>query len=409
MKRPEFNEKSLVKIVNKSNPYYGKRAVVKSLMAHIHDENLEDVNWFNPIKERDRLIKAYEGGIELDWAVEVDMPSIYTGEMTNFLFLADEVELVQHKFVDIQAIRESDVDLGDGVVRKNNIGAFEVGDHIQISEKIDGANASVAWCPEENKLEVFSRTNLLDSSSDLRGFKSFIETRVSNCFDFSKYPRLVFFGEWCVRHHIVYDSSWENVWRLYDVWDKDSNSYLPQSRVKELANEIGVEYIHVLYDGPFVSWEHCRSFMRKNTYGKVQEGIVVKNQDKLTNDEKTSKGPSYIKIVNDEFKESIVKRKRDKTIDPIVQKEMDDAKELMAGIVTEARVRKMILKFVDEGLLPTEIKPNHMEIIAKNLGGRMFEDLMKEETEIMSKAGTYAGRFCSSISMDFAKKIVIGG
>ena len=153
--------------------------------------------------------------------------------------------------------------------------------------------------------------------------------------------------------------------------------------------------------------EHCRSFLHKNTYGDKQEGIVVKNQDKLDSDKKM--GPAYIKIVNEEFKESIVKQKRNKTIDPVVQKEMDDAKALISGVVTEARVRKMILKFVDEGLIPSAIKPNHMGIIAKNLGKRIFEDLMKEEPEVMTSAGVYSGKFCSSLSIEIARKIVIGG
>ena len=405
MKRPRFDVEAIVKVVSKESPFYGKRGVVTALLAKDANEPSHEV-WFDVNLEKDKLRKAYADGVDLEWMVDVNVEM--DGEKKkHIMFLANEVETVQHKFVDIQAIRETDIDLGDGVIRANNVGAFEVGDHIQISEKIDGANASIAWCPEENRLEVFSRTNLLDVSDGLRGFKSFIETKVANRFDFSKYPRLVFFGEWCVRHHIVYSSGWENVWRLYDVWDKDANAYLQQSKVKELADEIGVEYIHVLYDGPFVSWEHCRSFLHKNTYGDTQEGIVVKNQDKLDSEKKN--GPAYIKIVNDEFKETIVKQKRDKTIDPIVQKEMDDAKELMVGIVTEARVRKMILKFVDEGLIPSDIKPNHMGIIAKNIGKRMFDDLMKEENEVMSKAGTYAGKFCSSISLEFARKIVVGG
>lgn len=404
MKRPEFDVKANVKVVNTKSPLYGKRGTVTALLAR--DANaLPHETWINVNVEKEKLRKWYEDGIELAWMVDVNVNA--DGEKTHVFFAAEDVETVQHKFVDIQAIRETDVDLGNGVVRQNNVGAFEVGDHIQISEKIDGANSSIAWCPEDNCLEIFSRTNLLNGADGLRGFKSFIETKVANKFDFSKYPRFVFFGEWCVRHHIVYASGWDNVWRLYDVWDKDANAYLPQSKVKELANEIGVEYIHVLYDGPFVSWEHCRSFMHKNTYGDFQEGVVVKNQDKLTFEKKL--GPAYIKIVNDEFKESMVKAPRDKTIDPVVQREMDDAKALISSVVTEARVRKMILKFVDEGLVPSDIKPQNMGVIAKNLGKRMFEDLMKEEPEVMSNAGTYSGKFCASISIDIAKKIVLGG
>ena len=53
----------------------------------------------------------------------------------------EQIACIQKKFIDIEHIREEDIYLGNGVVRRSNVGAFEVGDQIQISEKIDGANA----------------------------------------------------------------------------------------------------------------------------------------------------------------------------------------------------------------------------------------------------------------------------
>ena len=156
MKRPRFDVEATVKVVSKESPFYGKRGVVTALLAKDVNEPSHEV-WFDVNLEKDKLRKAY--GVDLEWMVDVNVEM--DGEKKkHIMFSANSVETVQHKFVDIQAIRETDVDLGNGVFRSNNVGAFEVGDHIQISEKIDGANASIAWCPEDNCLEVFSDSAL---------------------------------------------------------------------------------------------------------------------------------------------------------------------------------------------------------------------------------------------------------
>ena len=64
------------------------------------------------------------------------------------------------------------------------------------------------------------------------------------------------------RHRVPYPEKYLNIWIMYDVYDLKADGYLPQKQVKALAAEVGVPYIHVLYDGPFVDWDHCRSFMR---------------------------------------------------------------------------------------------------------------------------------------------------
>ena len=145
--------------------------------------------------------------------------------------------------------------------------------------------------------------------------------------------------------------------------------------------------------------------MDKKTYGGIeQEGIVVKNQTKLDAD---IRAPKYLKIVNDAFKESMAKKEK-KEVDPEVQKEMDNAKSLMASIVTEARVHKAILKLVDEGILPAELTPKCMGTVMKNLPAMIWNDVVKEENETVSAAGAYAGKFCSGLVAEHAKKLIIG-
>lgn len=241
----------------------------------------------------------------------------------NASFKPEQLDSIQKKFIDIEHIREEDIDLGNGVIRSNNIAAFEVGDVIQITEKIDGSNASIAWNEDEDKLEVFSRTNLLDGADGLRGFKPYVdlfatEEKLKKLK--LKYYDCVIFGEWLVSHKCQYDNSCYNHWYVYDVWSKSLKNWFPQHTVKAICEDLGLEYVHTLYEGPFISWDHCKSFMHANSYGNSQEGIVVKNQTKL--DRSDIRWPKYLKIVNDEFKESMVKKQKAKRlIDPAQLKE----------------------------------------------------------------------------------------
>ena len=317
----------------------------------------------------------------------------------------EQIACIQKKFIDIEHIREEDIDLGNGVVRRSNVGAFEVGDQIQISEKIDGANASIAYNADEGKLEVFSRTNLLDGADGLRGFKAFVELKFKPD-EFKAFPDYVIFGEWCISHKCRYDQSWYNMWRVYDIWDKSKKNYLSQDAVKAFCKEHDIEYIHVLYEGPFESWAHCRQFMDVKSYGGIeQEGIVVKNQTKLDRDD--IRYPKYLKIVNDAFKESMVKKEK-KHIDPEQAKLDAENMAKMESIVTDVRVKKLVMKCVDEGIVPAELEPKHIGTLMKALPKMAFDDIVKEEPEVVKTVGAPSGKLCSMLVAKHVKALVLG-
>ena len=188
--------------------------------------------------------------------------------------------------------------------KNKNTWAFEPGDHIVIQIKIDGSNASVRYDPETGKLAAFSRKQQIVRTKDVDATSKFLDyVDTLDAEKFQKYPDYVFFGEWMTRHRVPYPEKYLNIWIMYDVYDLKADGYLPQKQVKALAAEVGVPYIHVLYDGPFVDWDHCRSFMRitKYTDGDCEEGIIVKNMSKLNNPD--SRAPFVLKIVNEKFSE----------------------------------------------------------------------------------------------------------
>ena len=404
MKRPNFNEKTEVKVIDKERVGYGQRGVIVRLGVTIDGGPTLD-----PAADKETVKQAYADGLEpkMEWSALVRFK-----DGDECWFKADELEPVQKKFIDIDYIREDDLVIGkkeDGTdaVRPKNTGAFEPGDLISITTKIDGANASIAWDETTGKLEIFSRTNLLDQPGALRGFYDYVKTEIEPKLDLSKHPNLVIFGEWCISHTCKYDKEWYNKWRVYDIWDKSQNSYWGQDMVKSFCKKLGLEYVEELYYGPFISWDHCRSFLSKSTaYGPEQEGIVIKNQSKLYSEDRHS--PAYLKIVNERFKESQHSKKEKKPLDPEAEAAKAEAAKLAASIVTEARVRKLILKLVDEGLIPAELQPKDMGAVMKQLPKLCFSDCLKEEPETVKQLGESAGKFIAAETAKQARKIVIG-
>lgn len=414
MKRPVFNEKTEVKVINKNSTRYGKRGIVVHLDAVLADGTL--LNASDP-NNKEKLKTAYEEDTVANWGALIKFVDEYAD--AEVWFAASEIEIVQHKFIDIDYIREEDIVLGqkpDGTphIRPKNTGAFEVGDIISITTKIDGANSSIAWDETTGKLEIFSRTNLLDSPGALRGFYDYIKTNVEPKIpwnELSLKQNLVFFGEWCVGHTVQYNKDWYNKWRIYDIYDKSIGQYWCQDLVKSFCRQYGLEYVEELYYGPFISWDHCRSFIGKSTaYGPTQEGIVIKNQSKLFKED--VRGPVYIKIVDEKFKEHMAnKGHKQKEVDPEKQAALAKATELVESVVTEARVRKMICKLMDEGQLPSEIQPKDMGSVMKLLPKLIYDDVLKEEKETFDAASALVesvGKLISTTTAKHARNIVVG-
>ena len=422
MKSPDFQEKTEVKVktrgkyeyvrvggVERRTDMYGWRGRVTKITGLKDRPELAGTG-----RRYEEVEKPYTPENYPDtWWVDVSLksPADGTEYVVTFDDWESQLEPVQHKFIDIDYIREEDRVIGkkeDGTdaIRPKNAGAFEPGDLISITTKIDGANASIAWDETTGKLEVFSRTNLLEQPGSLRGFYDYVKTEIEPKADWSAYSDFVFFGEWCVKHSVAYNPEWYNKWRVYDIWCKSAGCYVSQERVKATCRQLGLEYIEELYYGPFISWDHCRSFLKKSTaYGPGQEGVVVKNQDKLAAEGRAA--PAYIKIVNDEFKESHkVKAKREPTPEEAAAKERGTT--LAASVATEARVRKIILKLVDEGILPAELGPKDMGTVMKHLAKRVFDDILKEEPETVKAIGAGAGKFIAAEAAKQARKIVIG-
>lgn len=287
---------------------------------------------------------------------------------------------------------------------KSNTKGFEVGDIIQITEKVDGSNASIRYDSETGKLECFSRRYQLKYDLTLSGFWHYVQGL--NPDDYKDTSNYIIFGEWTgIRNAITYNPESCGKWYVFDIFDIETGHYLSQSEVKKFAKEHRLTYVHVLYEGEFISWEHCKSFSTKSAYGDTIEGIVVKNQTKLYDTNK--KGPSVLKIVNEGFSE--IKKGQSKNDDNLERaKAIEQAQNVVDMVVTKRRVEKELHKMRDDGILPEQITPKHMGLIAKILPSRIYDDCVKEAKELVMSGGEQFGKVCKSKTMDYAREIILG-
>lgn len=310
----------------------------------------------------------------------------------------------QKTYMDIEAARLEDTEF-----KASNVMGFKVGEHIQITTKVDGSNASVAYDIETGDVISYSRTKQLDFNNTLNGFYNYVQGKTP---DFkwwfeANHQDMVIFGEWNLGCNKIKNYKPEfahNCWIVYDVYNKTISRYLSQQEVREICEDLDLTYIHVLYDGEFKSWEHVMSFLENDGYyGETQEGIVVKSADRL--DSNDSREPYYVKIVSEAFKESMKHSKREKTAEEIGARE--NSEKIVNSIVTQRRVEKALEKLRDAGELPAQITPQDMGAVAKVLPKFVYEDCLKEEKEAVLAAGEYFGKMCGSRVMQIARSLII--
>jgi hypothetical protein len=277
--------------------------------------------------------------------------------------------------------------------------AFKPGEQITISEKIDGSNASF-----DGGLSAFSRRKVLDAENTLNGFYGFVQSLDAAKVKEVLGENLIVFGEWLVKHTVKYPEDKMHKFYAFDVWNKETEQYLPWNEAKKVIAELGLNTAPIFYEGPFTSWEDIQKFVGKTEMGAEPcgEGIVIKSQDRLDN--RSSNTPAYVKIVDARFSE-VKGQKEQKQIDPekLAAKQAQEA--LAATIVTERRVEKLLQKMVEDGVIPADWDEHDMGTIAKNLPKAMYADCVKEEPETVAQVENF-GKIAAGISMKLVKGLI---
>ena len=299
----------------------------------------------------------------------------------------------QKKYVDIERLKDK------------YAMAFKTGEHITVSEKIDGANASIRYDAETGSLVAFSRRQRLTEDNNLQGFYVYVLTLDPvKWADATSNGRYIVFGEWLVKHTIKYPDELLRNFYVFDVWDTEIEQYVPWFLTHQIAQALGLKTVPIFYDGEFTSWEDLYAFVGRTEMQAepTGEGIVIKSQDRLDN--KFSGTPAYVKIVAKEFSE-VHQSKPQKEIDPAKIAAKQAAEAQAEAIVTQRRVEKTIQKFVEDNLIREDWDEKDLGAIAKILPRAVYEDCVKEEPETVAQIENF-GKLCAQVAMKHARNLV---
>lgn len=249
------------------------------------------------------------------------------------------------------------------------------GDIISITEKIDGANASFRIDEtNEEGISCYSRNKPLGKDNTLNGFYNWV---VNNIMPIKNKlnSNYIYYGEWLVKHKVQYKQECYNNFYMFSIWDVEKEEYLSDEVVISEAKRLGLTTTNYFYIGKYVSYDHLMSFVGKSDMTLLRntgEGIVVKN---VNYKDKFGK-QVFVKLVSEAFCEV---QKQKKPRNPNVDNELIS---IIMSVLTKARVEKMLYKLVDEGELKSDYAIEDMRIILKLLGVNIYDDIMKEESDL---------------------------
>jgi len=183
---------------------------------------------------------------------------------------------------------------------------------VHIQEKIDGANGQVYF--HEDYLYVGKRSGVVGKTNsysftiidEFRGFpKTIFQNKAYKNF-FLKYPYLRLYGEWLVKHTVIYSP--ENLKRfwIFDVYNDKEERFLKYEEYIPILEEFHLDFIPVIEIKQNPTMQELLDMVKvknkipKSSFGaETIEGLVYKNYDFVNRYGRCV----YMKAVTKDFRE----------------------------------------------------------------------------------------------------------
>lgn len=136
------------------------------------------------------------------------------------------------------------------------------GRHVVIEEKVDGANCGVSY-DNEYRQRLQSRGHYLTGGKRERHFDlfkqwaGFLEDQMLDRLE----DRYVQYGEWMYAKHTEFYDLLPHYFMEFDIYDRQTETFLDTSRRIELLNGLPIEHVLVLFEGELESIEHLASLL----------------------------------------------------------------------------------------------------------------------------------------------------
>lgn len=254
-------------------------------------------------------------------------------------------------------------------------------DMIVVEEKVDGGNGSM-WL-EEDGIHFGSRNNDLTSGKNEKIFamqqiklKEHLKQLEEKGINLN--PDYIYYFEWMAKHTIIYTEApyviGFDIRLKHSMCSEDYGLFMFRKGREKEFDRLQIENVPLIWSGKtedIVKINIHELIPKSKYYNGLAEGIVIKNY--------TRKHPSqnhqlYAKVVRDEFKED------NRAVFGNIRQVSSDTSKIIEEFCTDARIRKAVLKFVNEDGLKLELK------LMQYVPSYVIKDILKEEfTEIYDR------------------------
>lgn len=257
---------------------------------------------------------------------------------------------------------------------------------IEVTEKLDGSNASFTYDADAKKVRVFSRNQELTENNNLNGFYQYVQEFVKdfNDLQIATLSDFTIFGEWLTKHTVTYKDEAYNKFYAFDVFNKKSGYYVSHRLRLEVFSTLQLKTPE-----EFMTFEPAELLMLnkedvlnaiKDSVGESSltltpdtgEGVVIKSLGVRDPDN----DPSY-KLVTDRFRETKGLKQ---------QKPTGLQVHLVDYAITEARMKKIIFKKLDEQVLTEEdLTLQNFGKVMGSVAKEFQDDIIEEEMDEIIK------------------------
>lgn len=165
-----------------------------------------------------------------------------------------------------------------------------------VQEKLDGANASI-WLDGDGQIQCGSRNrHLVDDN--FNGFVDYARSYAGIKTLLVKFPGMILYGEWLVRHSVKYPEGAYKKFYLFDIYFE--GALINAELMYAWANDCGIQTVP--YVGKFINptVEELKAFVGRSELAERGEGIVIKNMNFVNK----FGDLCYAKMVCENFQES---------------------------------------------------------------------------------------------------------
>lgn len=244
---------------------------------------------------------------------------------------------------------------------------------VYVEEKVDGGNGSFWWDNKLNKI-IFASRNKTFEDEGAGNFQISVDFIKAAIGDGTKLnPDYIYYFEHMIKHTIKYDLVKTPRALGFDIHIKSNNTYLGfEDKVKEFSR-IGIPMVRLVMTCKMSDIQIDSPDVIPNSiyYSGKAEGIVIKNYNHLNKYGR----PLFAKIVSEQFKE--LQAPKDKSSKEY--QDYRDSAELVEKYATEARIRKQILRLVNEEQKSLD------RTLMKFLPVYIIKDILKEESDDVSR------------------------